>query len=77
MRYVVALAALAVITRDDGGKQVTLDGRPLYRFSEDPAPGKVTGDGFKDDFGGVSFTWHAVTPSGATRTSRPSGGGYG
>ena len=24
----------------------------MYRFSEDPAPGKVTGDGFMDAFGG-------------------------
>jgi predicted lipoprotein with Yx(FWY)xxD motif len=56
---------LGVITRDDGAKQVTLDGRPLYRFSEDPAPGKVTGDGFEDDFAGTHFTWRAVKTSGA------------
>jgi predicted lipoprotein with Yx(FWY)xxD motif len=56
---------LGVISRDDGSKQVTLDGRPLYRFSEDPAPGKVTGDGFEDDFAGTHFTWHALKTSGA------------
>ena len=66
---------LGVITRDDGSKQVTLDGRPLYRFSEDPAPGKVTGDGFEDDFAGTHFTWRAVKTSGA-QTS-PSRATYG
>jgi predicted lipoprotein with Yx(FWY)xxD motif len=57
---------LGVISRDDGSQQVTLDGRPLYRFSEDPAPGRVTGDGFEDDFAGTHFTWHAVTTSGTS-----------
>ena len=68
---------LGVITRDDGSKQVTLDGKPLYRFSEDPAPGKVTGDGFEDDFGGTHFTWHAVKTSGAAPATEPSRATYG
>lgn len=67
---------LGVITRDDGGKQVTLDGRPLYRFSEDPAPGKVTGDGFQDDFDGTHFTWRAIKTSGAAAAKTAPTGGY-
>ena len=53
------VAQLAVITRPDGTKQVSDDGKPLYTFSED-STGKVTGNGFSDDFSGQQFTWHAV-----------------
>ena len=61
---------LAVIQRaDDDTRQVTYRGKPLYRFSEDPGPGQVTGDNFMDDFDGTSFTWHAVTAGGSTHSS--------
>jgi predicted lipoprotein with Yx(FWY)xxD motif len=50
---------LGTVKRPDGARQVTLDGKPLYRFTEDP-PGEVTGDGFKDSFGGRQFTWSVV-----------------
>jgi predicted lipoprotein with Yx(FWY)xxD motif len=69
-----------VLKRPDGTAQVTAGGKPLYTFTED-APGKVTGNGFKDAFGGTRFTWHAVLASGkaagAPGTSGTSGGGYG
>ncbi|MFD0861568.1 hypothetical protein ACFQ1M_05075 [Sungkyunkwania multivorans] len=38
----------ATITREDGSKQNTYKGWPLYRFANDPAPGNITGDGFGD-----------------------------
>jgi predicted lipoprotein with Yx(FWY)xxD motif len=57
---------LATIRRPDGGSQVTYAGKPLYTFSRDPGPGKVTGDGFRDSFRGTSFTWHAVTSKGTS-----------
>ncbi len=63
---------LGTVERPDGAMQVTYDGKPLYRFSDDTEPGKVTGDGLSDTFGGASFTWHAVTTDGG---SEPSGGG--
>jgi predicted lipoprotein with Yx(FWY)xxD motif len=50
---------LAVITRPDGTKQVTDDGKPLYTFTED-SKGEVTGNDFSDDFNGQAFTWHAA-----------------
>jgi predicted lipoprotein with Yx(FWY)xxD motif len=68
------------IRRPDGTRQVTYDGRPLYRFTEDGGAGKVTGDGFKDSFGGIRFTWRAVTTDGVStggKGSSDSGGGYG
>ena len=49
---------LGVITRDDGTKQVTVDGRPVYTFANDKAPGQVNGQSIKD-------VWFAVSPSGA------------
>jgi len=65
---------LGVIKRPDGGMQVTVNGRPLYTFSED-SPGKVTGNGFSDDFGGHHFTWHVVTSGGASKAPSSSSAG--
>jgi predicted lipoprotein with Yx(FWY)xxD motif len=65
---------LDTIERPDGSTQVTYDGKPLYSFTEDTEPGMVTGDGFKDSFGGRSFTWRAVTTDG-TSSSGGSGSG--
>ena len=55
---------LGVMTRPDGGHQVTFDGRLLYRFAEDPDTGTVTGNGTADSFEGQAFTWHVATPTG-------------
>jgi len=76
---------LGVVTRPDGTRQVTFDGRLLYRFAEDPDAGTVTGNGAADAFGEQDFTWHVATPSGISRSSQNSspsrspyeGGGYG
>ena len=71
---------LATIRRADGARQVTYKGMPLYRFTQDPGPGQVTGNDFKDAFGGTSFTWHAVTTAGlagsTSSSSAPMGNGY-
>jgi predicted lipoprotein with Yx(FWY)xxD motif len=45
-----------VISRQDGGRQVTLNNMPLYYYAPDTAPGDATGDGV----GGV---WHVVKAS--------------
>lgn len=58
---------LGTIKRPDGGRQVTLGGRPLYSFKLDK-PGKATGDGFKDAFGSQKFTWHVAHPVGVAST---------
>ena len=65
---------LGVIKRPDGARQVTVDGKPLYTFSED-SPGKATGNGFTDDFGGHHFTWHVVHANGTTASGAGAGGG--
>jgi predicted lipoprotein with Yx(FWY)xxD motif len=80
---------LGVIKRPDGSTQVTANRKPLYTFSED-SPGKVTGDGFTDDFGGHHFIWHVVGSAGKAASGKggnssestpdntsPSSGGYG
>jgi predicted lipoprotein with Yx(FWY)xxD motif len=67
---------LALVSRGDGGSQVTLDGRPLYTFAEDPGAGEVTGNDLTDSFDGMKFRWHALTPAGAevSRAAAPSSG---
>ena len=55
---------LAVAMRPGGARQVTYRGKRLYSFTLDK-PGKVTGDNFKDAFGGHTFTWHVAHPAGA------------
>jgi predicted lipoprotein with Yx(FWY)xxD motif len=60
---------LGIVTRPDGARQVTFGGRLLYRFTEDPAAGTVTGNGFADTFAGQPFTWHVVTPNGVSTSS--------
>jgi predicted lipoprotein with Yx(FWY)xxD motif len=43
------------IKRDDGKKQATYKGMPLYHFVGDKAPGDTNGNGIKD-------IWSVVTP---------------
>jgi predicted lipoprotein with Yx(FWY)xxD motif len=70
--------ALDVVKRPDGTKQVAVDGKPLYTFTED-GPDTVEGNGFADDFNGRHFTWSAVLAGGGTAdgsggASKPSPG---
>ncbi|MCD9872538.1 COG4315 family predicted lipoprotein [Streptomyces guryensis] len=63
-------------SRKDHTTQVTYNGHPLYRFSQDAKPGDTTGQG-STAFGG---TWYVVSPSGAAITSpapSPSSSGSG
>lgn len=50
---------LAIITRPDGGHQVTYNTWPMYYFSHDAAPGQTNGQGIVA-FGGQ---WLVATPS--------------
>jgi predicted lipoprotein with Yx(FWY)xxD motif len=65
------MSKLGTVMRPDGKKQVTFDGKPLYRFVPDGSPGKVTGNGASDQFGGQSFTWHVVSSGKTQTTSTP------
>ena len=74
---------LATVRRPNGARQVTLKGLPLYTFSFDHAAGELNGEGTKDSFNGINFTWHAasangvvVTPSNNSSTSNNGGYGY-
>jgi predicted lipoprotein with Yx(FWY)xxD motif len=53
---------------DDRTRQLTYNGQPLYTFRLDVAPGQTHGNDFTDQFGGQSFTWHAVTAAAGTAT---------
>jgi predicted lipoprotein with Yx(FWY)xxD motif len=73
-------AKLSTVKRADGRSQLTFNGLPVYTFAEEGA-GKLTGDGFKDAFQGMHFTWHADRTNGSTTTASSSsstaGSGYG
>jgi predicted lipoprotein with Yx(FWY)xxD motif len=77
-------ADLGTISRPDGESQLSFDGAPLYRFTEE-GPGELTGEGVADSFDGTTFTWHAATTgappsssdSAGSSDSSGSGGGYG
>jgi predicted lipoprotein with Yx(FWY)xxD motif len=68
---------LGTVKRPDGKRQVTLDGRPLYRFAQDSQSGKATGDNASDSFGGQKFTWHAEGDSSGGGNSGGGGSSYG
>jgi len=56
---------LGTVHRPGGLTQLTYNGKPLYTFRLDQVPGQAHGNNFTDHFGAASFTWHAVTTSGA------------
>ena len=49
---------VATITGVKGGKQITINGLPIYTFTKDTKPGDTNGQG-------VLNIWHVVSPSGA------------
>jgi predicted lipoprotein with Yx(FWY)xxD motif len=65
------MSKLGTVMRPDGKSQVTFDGKPLYRFVPDGSPGKVTGNGASDQFGGRSFTWQVVASGNTQTTTTP------
>ncbi len=60
---------VGTIIRDDGTRQVTLNGAPLYRYAKDSQPGQANGQG-------AGGTWFAATPDGRQATAA-SDSGYG
>ena len=50
-------AAVGLVRRGDGSAQLTLGGRPVYRFAGDSRPGRDGGQG-------IGGAWFAVTPTG-------------
>jgi predicted lipoprotein with Yx(FWY)xxD motif len=55
------------VTRDDGSKQVAMNGKPLYFYAADQKPGDAVGD----KSGGV---WHVVRKEAAKSSTAPSDG---
>lgn len=60
--------ALATIVRDDGTRQVTYEGAPLYYFAADAKAGDTNGQGVGD-------VWFVATPSGSSGPAGSAGGG--
>ena len=63
----VSARKLKVIKRDDGTKQLSYAGHPLYRFIADKKPGDTNGQGI-NAFGGL---WHVVGANGKAITKAP------
>ena len=53
---------VATITGVKGGKQITINGLPIYAFSKDAKPGDTNGQG-------VLNIWHVLSPAGAKITT--------
>lgn len=51
-----AMGDWTIVTRDDGGKQWSYKGKPLYAWTKDTKPGDTSGDGF------LNGAWHIATP---------------
>jgi predicted lipoprotein with Yx(FWY)xxD motif len=51
-------AEVGTIPTADGRKQITLDGRPVYTYAQDMAPGDVNGQG-------VNEVWYVIAPDGS------------
>jgi len=62
---------VGILRRAGGILQVTLDGHPLYRFSEDRSPGQANGQNLQS-FGG---TWHVLGESGSPSAKAPAAAG--
>ena len=45
--------AFAIVVRDDGSRQWSYKGKPVYAYQADQKPGDRTGDNFKD-------VWHII-----------------
>lgn len=58
------------IQRDDGSKQLTFKGKPVYYYIHDKKPGDVSGD----NVGGV---WHVIAAGKPEPAKETSSGGYG
>jgi predicted lipoprotein with Yx(FWY)xxD motif len=51
-------AEVGTIPTADGRKQITVDGRPIYTYAQDMAPGDVNGQG-------VNSVWYVIAPDGS------------
>jgi predicted lipoprotein with Yx(FWY)xxD motif len=64
---------VGTITATDGTMQITIDGRPIYTYADDEAPGDTEGQGEEGE-------WHVISPAGKEITkdapAADSGGGY-
>jgi predicted lipoprotein with Yx(FWY)xxD motif len=61
----VSASLLGILTRADGGIQVTYNGLPLYYFAADKASGDTRGQAVKN-------VWYVLDPSGKPINSAPS-----
>jgi predicted lipoprotein with Yx(FWY)xxD motif len=57
---------IATIHRADGQTQVTYNGKPLYYFAKDAAPGDTKGQGLK----AFGAEWYLVSPSGTKQEGK-------
>ncbi|MGH3413735.1 MAG: COG4315 family predicted lipoprotein [Marmoricola sp.] len=64
---------VGTVKRDDGSRQVTYDGHPLYYYAQDGGPGSTSGEGSN----GFGAKWWLLAPSGSAVTALKGGGSSG
>jgi predicted lipoprotein with Yx(FWY)xxD motif len=67
---------VGTITRDDGSKQLTLNGLPVYTFSGDSKAGDTNGQNYMNLWWVVSPSGNKITGSGAASSSASTIPGY-
>jgi predicted lipoprotein with Yx(FWY)xxD motif len=60
-------AQVGSIPAADGGKQITLNGLPIYYYAKDTAAGQASGQG-------VAGVWYLVAPDGSMVTAGAASG---
>jgi predicted lipoprotein with Yx(FWY)xxD motif len=70
----VSTSALGTFTRDDGGRQVTYHGHPVYYYAADASHAGRTNGQEVDQFGSE---WYLLTANGQPVESQSSGGSNG
>jgi predicted lipoprotein with Yx(FWY)xxD motif len=67
---------IGFIVRPGGARQVTINGRPIYRYAGDKAPGEANGNGLGNAWYVIKISSASTSTTTTTTTSGSGGGGW-